>query len=134
MQAIYLGDANDTPVAGDFDGDGWTDLAVYRAQGNRWLIRSSATGTLSEDKFGQPNEVPMLGDFDGDGKADLLGWSAARGTLRIERSSDQKERPLTITGQTLSLGDYDGDGKSDGAIWLPTGWQLYLSSRDWVKP
>src|SRR5688500_16245075 len=41
-------DANDIPQAGDFDGDGRNDPAVYRpgSPASRWIVLLSGSGTL----------------------------------------------------------------------------------------
>ena len=53
------GSANSIPLAGDYDGDGKTDLAVY--QGGLWyiysLVRSSTL--LYGGAWGGPNSIPV---------------------------------------------------------------------------
>jgi hypothetical protein len=60
-------------VPADFDGDGRTDLAVFRTTTGEWLIFGSATGFPGPIPLGAPGlgDVPVPGDYDGDGKADL---------------------------------------------------------------
>ncbi len=83
-----------TPIAGDFDGDGKTDVALTGGfdpnTGSPWgtipVARSVGGGSFSvttkpvgvagtATDFGalasQPGVVPVVGDFDGDGKSDI---------------------------------------------------------------
>ena len=66
------------PVAGDYDGDGLWDYAIYDVNSGRWYIVNMhlemlATGLL----WGAPGYLPVSGDFDGDGIHDLAVYNAA---------------------------------------------------------
>ena len=66
-----FGVSTDLPAAEDFDGDGKTDLAVYRQATGTWLIRRSGSGQLQVTPFGSGLDYPQPADYDGDGKAEL---------------------------------------------------------------
>ena len=63
---------------GDYDGDGKTDLATVRAEGNKftWYYLSSVTGTVVGGQWGlvSAGDFPVPGDYDGDGKTDMAVW------------------------------------------------------------
>ena len=69
----------DSSVLFDFDGDGKTDISVYRMGAwtttNRaasyFYIRSSLTGELIAAPFGAGGDRPAVSDYDRDGIADL---------------------------------------------------------------
>lgn len=101
----------------DFDGDGKTDLSVYRA-GN-WFIQRSTAGFLAT-QFGTSGDKPAPGDYDGDGKTDIAVWRAGDfAYFYIIQSSTNTFRAEQFgqTGDLLTVGDWDGDGKDDVSVY-----------------
>jgi len=110
----------------DFDGDGRSDIAVYRDGG--WFIRRSSDAGMTSVSWGIAQDIPVPADYDGDGKADIAVYR--NGDWFILRSSD---------GGVTSLGwgipqdipvpaDYDGDGKTDIAVYRNGDWFILRSS------
>src|SRR5262249_5192937 len=66
------------------DGDGKSDVFVYRPGSGQWFIRQSSQGyaaaSYSLYQWGLPGDIPISGDFDGDGKVDLAVWRPSNGT------------------------------------------------------
>jgi hypothetical protein len=53
---IALGAVGDVPVPGDYDGDGITDIAVYRPLTGAWYVRN----ILTVYGWGEATDVPIL--------------------------------------------------------------------------
>jgi glucose/arabinose dehydrogenase len=134
----------DTPLIGDFDGDGKPDLMVWRPSGGMWyVLKSSANyagwGTPSSwvsYQWGLKGDTPLVGDFDSDGKADFVVWRPSSGTWYILKSSAGYAGWNTpsswvayqwgLNGDKPLLADFDSDGKPDLAVWRPSGGMWYI--------
>lgn len=117
----------------DYDGDGQTDVAIFRPGIGFWTIYLSGTDSYTTTTFGQAGDIPVDGDFDGDAKTDIAVYRPSSGTWLIQQSSNgqlvttqfglQNDRPIP--------GDYDKDGKTDVAVFRPAlGAWLMLRSSD----
>ena len=111
----------------DFDGDGRSDIAVYR-DGAWFILRSSDIGVRVMGWGGLSQDIPVPADYDGDGEVDIAVYRD--GTWFIIRSSDGG-----VTGTNWGLSqdipvpaDYDGDGKTDIAVYRSGTWFIARSS------
>ncbi|MBK7707172.1 MAG: M36 family metallopeptidase [Acidobacteria bacterium] len=106
---------------GDFDGDGKTDVAVFRASESNWYLNRSTAG-FAVVNFGLATDTLTPADWDGDGKADpsVFRPVATSGSpdFWILQSGNNTiaTREWGTTGDTPQVGDYDGDGNADAAV------------------
>jgi uncharacterized delta-60 repeat protein len=113
--------AVDRPVGGDYDGDGRTDYAVFRAGEFSWYINLSSNGGFRAVSFGQPNDVPVPADYDYDGLTDVAVYRPSDGTWYVLASADNSVKALQFGANTdvPVTGDYDGDGRADYVVFRP---------------
>jgi hypothetical protein len=105
----------------DFDGDGKSDLSVFRGSEGNWYVNRSTSGFWAMN-WGLSGDVLVPGDYDGDGKADTAIFRASA------NAGDPDFYVLNSNGFTVSgvawgttgdipfVADYDGDGKTDFCI------------------
>jgi len=112
----------------DFDGDGKTDISIYRPVSGEWWIARSSGGNIAAP-FGSSSARISPADFTGDGKTDIAFWRGASGEWFVFRSEDQTyySFPFGTTGDVPEVGDFDGDGKADAAIFRPATAIWYIS-------
>ena len=91
---MTFGLGGDKLVPEDYDGDGKTDVAVWRQSTGVWYIWKSSTSSLLAYQWGLSSDKLAPADYDGDGKADPTVW-------RME--SQPKFYSLHSTTQSMSV-------------------------------
>ena len=97
---------------GDFDGDGDSDVVVFRSSNNVWY----ANGQMPIG-YGEAGDVPVPADYDGDGDTDVAMF---RPSNRVWYVNGQAPRQYGVANDVMVPGDYDGDGDADIAMYRPT--------------
>jgi hypothetical protein len=115
----------DRPVFGDYNGDGITEIALYRqadtlnpAVKSLWFIcdsttggpaagtiqTASANGELIGIPFGGYSDLPVPGDYDGDGKTELAYWHPSTGEWFIKHAVTGAETVVKYLGVGQAMG------------------------------
>ncbi|MDQ3799863.1 MAG: Ig-like domain-containing protein [Acidobacteriota bacterium] len=105
-------------AAYDFDGDGKSDISVFRPADGVWYLNRSSQG-FTAVQFGISTDKLAPADYDGDGKTDfgvfrdgnwyLLRSTAGFGGVQFGQSGDIPQPA-----------DFDGDGKTELAVFRPS--------------
>ncbi len=107
-----FGRASDTPIVGDWDGNGSVTPGVIR--GNTWYLKNSLSGGDADiiAVYGQPGDYPLAGDWNGNGK-----WTIGivRGNMwhlknSISGGDADHTFPYGWASDIPVVGDWDGNG------------------------
>ena len=99
LEKIF-GVAHGLPIAGDFNGDGFSQIGVF-ADG-QWFIDLDGDGQWDIHdlwaKLGHRGDLPVTGDWDGDGKHDIgiygLAWPGDPRAIGREAGLPDRDREL----------------------------------------
>jgi len=122
--ARYTGDPSKTLF--DFDGDGRSELSVFRPSDQTWYL-SRTSGGYDAVRFGLASDKLAPADYDGDGKTDIaiyrdgIWWriNSSSGTVGVFQ--------FGLAGDIPQPADYNGDGRSEIAVYRRSNhtWYVY---------
>jgi hypothetical protein len=122
---FHYGVPGDTPVAGDWNGDGVRQIGVFRD--GRWNLDLDGDGRFTETDalvhFGQAGDKPVVGDFDGNGFEEIGVFRAGKWIVDVNRNGelDAQDRvfELGAAGDKPVVGDWNDDGTDDPGVYQP---------------
>ena len=113
----------------DYDGDGKSDLSVFRPSNGVWYISRSGTGATAAAQFGTLGDRPAPEDFDGDGITDYAVFRSSTGIWYILNSSNNSFTAIQFgtIGDLPDPADFSGDGKAELAVFRPSNGVWYVT-------
>ncbi|MCC9601882.1 carboxypeptidase regulatory-like domain-containing protein [Stieleria sp. JC731] len=118
---FQYGEDVDTPISGDWNGDGIDQIGIFRA--GVWMLDAEGDGRRKSGEerfeFGQPGDYPIVGDFDGDGIDEVGVIRGNRviidsdGDREVTAADDQFDLPEGSQSGQPVVGDWDGDGRDE---------------------
>jgi hypothetical protein len=114
-------------VPADFDGDGKTDVSVFRPDSGNWFVTNSSNNSFRAELFGANGDQIAPGDYDGDSKTDFAVFRAGSWYISGSQTGFRGLQFGVATDKPVAA-DYDGDGKTDVAVFRAGAWYISNSS------
>ncbi len=105
----------------DFDGDGRSDISVFRPSNGEWQLNQSTNGFYAT-QFGLSTDKITPADFDGDGRTDIAVYrdgfwywlNSSNGSFQAAQFGQAGDIPVPF--------DYTGDGRAELAVYRSGFW------------
>ncbi len=109
------GRSGETPLLGDWDGDGRADPCVYRQGLFSCDLEHNGGGGEGKSRVrGEPGDRPLFADVDGDRRADPCVRRGDRLLCDLDRDGTlEPQGSFGRASDDVLLGDVDGDGRAE---------------------
>jgi hypothetical protein len=125
---VMQGRAVSGAKAFDFDGDGKTDVSVFRPANATWYVSQSSNGNSLSQPFGLGTDRLAPADFDGDNKVDIAVFRNGMWFMLQSSNNTFRAEQWGTSGDVPVPADFDGDNKADLAVYRLGVWYVKQSS------
>jgi|GEM_PF-2766679 len=142
-----FGAATDIPVAGDMNGDGVSEVGVYRPATGAWYFDLDGNGAWSGcgldlclTAFGAPTDLPVVGDWDGNGRDEVGVYRQGQWYFDMDGNGtwnpaiDAFKQAFGAPSDLPVAGDWNGDGKDEIGVYRQGTWYLDNGNGRWDDP
>jgi hypothetical protein len=126
LGTAFGGIPGDLPITGDWTGDGYTKIGIYRPSNGLFLLDSNGDGVFDagDATFNlgvgvQPGDIPVVGDWNGDGRTKVglfrqgFFWILdTNGDGVFQQDIDATYAFGGVAGDIPIVGDWNGSGTS----------------------
>ena len=129
---VHYGTSGQTPIVGDWDGNGTTTVGVYQADTRTFFLRNSNSGGNADMTFvyGEVGDVPIMGDWDGNGTTTVGVYKSGSSTFYLRNSNSGGNANIAVqygtSGGVPIVGDWDGNGTTTVGVYRPDTRTFYL--------
>ena len=105
QQSFTLGNPNDVPITGDWDGSGRTQIGAYRPSNSTFYLGDVNGISPTAIQFGESGDVPITGDWTGSGKTQIGVYRPSNDTfyLREVTPAEPPAPPVVTAPVTVPL-------------------------------
>jgi len=137
VDEVSFGQWGDLPLSADWDGNGWTDLAVFRPTTSTWYVDLNWDGEadLEFTLAGmQSQDIPLAGDWDCDGQDSPGYFRPSDQTWHFWNgiSIFQEDLPVLFGDEVNAIplvGDWNGDGCDTIGVYRPDMGEVNLENQ-----
>jgi murein DD-endopeptidase MepM/ murein hydrolase activator NlpD len=126
----------DKPVVGDWDGDGYTNVGVYRPSSAQFLLTTSEAAVVCapdhDITYGNLNVLPLVGKWTAGAAADSIGvWQDGVFAFRQSLTdASTTHKTYGNAADTPLVGNWAGDGVDRPAVWRDGQGMFYLDNNN----
>ena len=124
VKELHFGQAGDLPVAGDWNGDGRTEIGVFRPSTLTWYLDKNMNGKAVEIRVQgmRSGDIPLMGDWEGHGIATPAYFRPSDASWHFfsDLAGQDEDKPVVGLGtptDTPIVADWTGSGRTSVGIY-----------------